>query len=156
MTAISAELGSDIEYADALDWLAAREPGAATAVIFDPALCGRLARPWPGGRRGRVGVRSAVIYAADHVAVRPGTAAQRHRDHLRRLQAPSGSDVRGDHVGPAALRMRRMGEARPGTGGLFRSSWAPVLIASRGTPVAVDRATVRNVVETDNDVVYAN
>ena len=36
MTAIPAELGSAIEYADALDWLAAREPGAATAVIFDP------------------------------------------------------------------------------------------------------------------------
>ena len=49
-----------------------------------------------------------------------------------------------------------MGEARPGTDGLFRSSWAPVLIASRGTPDAVDRAAVRNVVETDDDVVYAN
>jgi len=44
---------------------------------------------------------------------------------------------------------------RPGTGGLFRSSWDPILIASRGTPDAVDRAAVRNVIETD-DVVYAN
>lgn len=32
----------------------------------------------------------------------------------------------------------------------------PVLIASRGTPDAVDRAAVRNVIETDDDVVYAN
>ena len=44
---------------------------------------------------------------------------------------------------------------RPGTGGLFRSSWDPILIASRGTPDAVDRSAVRNVIETD-DVVYAN
>ena len=44
---------------------------------------------------------------------------------------------------------------RPGTGGLFRSSWDPILIASRGTPGAVDRAAVRNVIETD-DVVHAN
>jgi site-specific DNA-methyltransferase (adenine-specific) len=44
---------------------------------------------------------------------------------------------------------------RPGTGGLLRSSWDPILIASRGTPDAVDRSAVRNVVETE-DVVYAN
>ena len=43
-----------------------------------------------------------------------------------------------------------------GTGGLFRSSWDPILIASRGTPDAVDRAAVRNVIETGDDVGYAN
>jgi len=50
--------GSVIEHADALDWLAAREPGAATAIIFDPpyavgtpvrgredGAAGRTARP---------------------------------------------------------------------------------------------------------------
>ena len=42
-----------------------------------------------------------------------------------------------------------------GTGGLFRASWDPILICSRGTPDAVDRAAVRNVVETD-DVVVAD
>ena len=33
-----------------------------------------------------------------------------------------------------------------GTGGLFRSSWDPVLIASNGTPDAIDRAAIPNVV----------
>jgi len=47
---------------------------------------------------------------------------------------------------------------RPGTGGLFRASWDPILIASRGKPDPVDHAAIRNVfddVETD-DVVYAD
>jgi DNA modification methylase len=44
---------------------------------------------------------------------------------------------------------------RPGTGGLFRASWDPVLIVARGVPDAVDRAAIRNVVETD-DVVVAD
>ena len=44
---------------------------------------------------------------------------------------------------------------RPGTGGLFRSSWDPILIASRGTPDAVDRAAARNVIQTD-DVEFAD
>jgi DNA modification methylase len=41
---------------------------------------------------------------------------------------------------------------RPGTGGLFRASWDPILIAARGVPDAVDRAAIRNVVETDDYV----
>ena len=44
---------------------------------------------------------------------------------------------------------------RPGTGGLFRASWDPILIAARGIPDAVDRSAVRNVIETD-EVVYAD
>jgi hypothetical protein len=35
---------------------------------------------------------------------------------------------------------------RPGTGGLLRASWDPVLVVSRGVPDAVDRAAIRNVV----------
>lgn len=50
---------------------------------------------------------------------------------------------------------------RPGTGGLLRASWDPILIASRGTPDAVDKSAVRNVVITDvsdsvGDVVVAD
>jgi DNA modification methylase len=44
---------------------------------------------------------------------------------------------------------------RPGTGGLLRASWDPVLIAARGVPDAVDRAAIRNVIETE-DVVVAD
>lgn len=33
-----------------------------------------------------------------------------------------------------------------GTGGLFRTAWDPVLIASNGTPTAVDRAAIPNTV----------
>jgi site-specific DNA-methyltransferase (adenine-specific) len=45
---------------------------------------------------------------------------------------------------------------RPATGGLFRAAWDPILIVARGVPEAVDRAAVRNVVETEDDVVEAD
>ena len=47
---------------------------------------------------------------------------------------------------------------RPGTGGLLRASWDPVLVAARGVPDAIDRAAIRNVIETieTDDVVYAD
>ncbi len=38
---------------------------------------------------------------------------------------------------------------RPGTGGLLRSAWDPVLVLSSGSPDAIDRAAVRNVIELD-------
>lgn len=34
-----------------------------------------------------------------------------------------------------------------GTGGLFRSAWDPILIASSGSPEPVDNAAIRNVIE---------
>ncbi len=39
--------------------------------------------------------------------------------------------------------------SRPGTGGLFRGSWDPVCVLSKGTPVVVSKAAIRNVVEVD-------
>jgi len=36
---------------------------------------------------------------------------------------------------------------RPGTGGLLRTAWDPLIVFSRGTPEAIDRAAVKNVVE---------
>lgn len=36
MSTLPVTIGSVIEHADALDWLEAREPGTAAAVVFDP------------------------------------------------------------------------------------------------------------------------
>ena len=44
---------NDIEHADALDWLAAREPGTATAVLYDPPYAVGTPGTRPGGRRRR-------------------------------------------------------------------------------------------------------
>jgi DNA modification methylase len=38
---------------------------------------------------------------------------------------------------------------RPGTGGLLRASWDPVMVFARGVPKPVDRAAIRNVVLTE-------
>jgi DNA methylase len=40
---------------------------------------------------------------------------------------------------------------RPGTGGLLRASWDPVMVFARGVPAVVSRAAVRNVVITEGD-----
>ena len=50
-----------IEHADALDWLAARDPASATAVIYRPALRGGHARARPGRRCGRERVRAVRL-----------------------------------------------------------------------------------------------
>ena len=44
---------SPIEHADALDWLASQEPGAARAIIFDP-------RAGVGRRRHRAALRYRI------------------------------------------------------------------------------------------------
>ena len=134
--------GPAIEHADALDWLAAREPGTATAVIFDPPYAVSTAvRGREDGAGGSVSGPLSFMQRTMSLCVR----AKRLPD-LMYAATTSGLRLSG-----CVAWVR----TRPGTGGLFRSSWDPILIASRGTPDAVDRAAVRNVIETD-DVVYAN
>lgn len=38
---------------------------------------------------------------------------------------------------------------RPGTGGMFRSAWDPIYVVSKGSPTALDRAAIPNVVEAE-------
>lgn len=77
-----------IEHADALDWLAAQEPGAATAIVFDPPYA--VGTPVRGREDGAAGSVSGPLSFMQRTmslcarALKPG----RHRDHLRRLQAP--------------------------------------------------------------------
>jgi DNA modification methylase len=63
--------GPVIEHADALDWLAAREPGIATAVIFDPPYAvGSLVRGREDGAAGSVSGPLSFIQRAISLCVR--------------------------------------------------------------------------------------
>jgi site-specific DNA-methyltransferase (adenine-specific) len=147
---------SAIEHADAVGWLAAREPGAATAVIFDPPYA--VGTPVRGREDGAAGSVSGPLSFMQRTmslcarAIRPGGIVVIFGDYKRLPDLMYAATTSGLRLSGCVAWVR----TRPGTGGLFRSSWDPILIASRGTPGAVDRAAVRNVIETGEDVVYAN
>jgi DNA modification methylase len=150
-----ATTNSVIEHADALDWLAAQEPGTATAVIFDPPYA--VGTPVRGREDGAAGPVSGPLSFMQRTmslcarALRPGGIVIIFGDYKRLPDLMYGATTSRLRLSGCVAWVR----TRPGTGGLFRSSWDPVLIASRGTPDAVDRAAVRNVIETE-DVVYAD
>lgn len=146
---------SAIEHADALDWLAGREPGSAAAVIYDrPYSVGTPVRGREDGAAGSVygplGFMHRTLSLSAR-ALRPGGIVVIFTDWRRLPDDGYVATMSGLRTSACVAWVRN----RPGTGGLFRSSWDPVLIASRGTPDAVDRSAIRNVVETD-DVVYAD
>ena len=141
-----------IEHADAVDWLQRQEPGAATAVIYDPPYA--VGTPVRGREDGAAGSvfgpfgflhRTLTLSAR---ALRPGGIVVIFTDWRR--MADMGYIASTAELRPASCVA--WVRNRPGTGGLFRASWDPILIAARGIPNAVDRAAVRNVIETDNVV----
>lgn len=144
-----------IEHADALDWLAAREPGAAAAIVYDPPYAvGTPVRGREDGAAGSVAgplsfMQRTMLLCAR--ALKPGGIVVIFGDYKRLPDLMYAATTLGLRLSGCVAWVR----TRPGTGGLLRSSWDPILIASRGTPDAVDRSAVRNVVETE-DVVYAN
>ena len=147
--------GSAIEHADALTWLADREPSTAAAVVFDPPYS--VGSPVRGREDTAAGSVSGPLSFMQRTmslcaqALRPGGIVVIFGDYKRLPDLMYAATTLGLRLSGCVAWVR----TRPGTGGLFRSSWDPILIAARGTPDAVDRAAVRNVIET-YDVVYAN
>lgn len=138
-----------IERADALDWLARYEGSDAKLVVFDPPYAvGTPVRGREDGAAGSVfgpfGFLSRSLELAAH-AVQPGGAVMIFADWRRMPDLAYMASTVGLRPSTCVAWVR----SRPGTGGLFRASWDPILIASRGVPDAVDRAAIRNVVEAD-------
>jgi DNA modification methylase len=148
-----------IEHADALEWLDQVEPGMATAVIFDPPYS--VGTPVRGREDGAAGSvfgpfgflhRTLTLSAR---ALKPGGVVIIFTDWRRLADMGYIASTAGLRPATCVAWVR----TRPGTGGLLRASWDPVLVAARGVPDAVDRAAVRNVIETDvvtDDVVVAD
>lgn len=144
-----------IEWADAQEWLESREPGTATLVVYDPPYAvGTPVRGREDGAAGSVfGPLSFLsrTLASCQKALRPGGVVVAFADWRRMYDLAYVASTVGLRPTTCIAWVRR----RPGTGGLFRAAWDPILLLSRGVPDAIDRSAVRNVVETD-DVVVAD
>lgn len=138
-----------IEHQDALNWLAGQEPASATAVCFDPPYAvGAPVRGKEDGAAGSVyGPLSFLsrTLASCHRVLKHGGIVMVFTDWRRMPDLGYIASTVGLRPATTVAWVRN----RPGTGGLMRASWDPVMIFARGTPAAVDRAAVRNVVVAD-------
>lgn len=136
-----------IERADALEWLEARRAEEATFVVYDPPYAvGTPVRGKEDGAAGSVfgpfGFLSQTLALSARV-LRPGGVVAIFADWRRMADLAYIATTVGLRASTCVAWVR----TRPGTGGLFRASWDPILMVSRGVPDAVDRAAVRNVIE---------
>ena len=129
------------------DWLATFADESARAVCLDPPYS-----MTPNSVRGRDDGAAGVSGAPYRLFVETLT-------QVRRVLVPGG-------VAPLICDWRRFPDVaylastsglrlattvawvrtRPGTGGLLRSAWDPILVLSKGSPEALDRAAVCNVI----------
>lgn len=141
--------GSTVEFADAQNWLAAQDSGTAKVVVYDPPYAvGTPVRGREDGAAGSVfGPFSFLSKTLSQCAriLMPGGIVMIFADWRRMPDLGYIASTVGLRPATCVAWIR----SRPGTGGLFRASWDPILIVSRGVPDAVDRAAVRNVVTAD-------
>ena len=143
------------DHADAREWLEARRSVGAKVVIFDPPYAvGTPVRGREDGAAGSVFAPFGFLHTClsrTQEALAPGGCAVIFADWRRMADMAYLCSTVGLRPSTCIAWVRK----RPGTGGLFRAAWDPILIASRGVPDAVDRSAVRNVIETD-DAVFAD
>lgn len=135
-----------IEHADALNWLEARPAGEAAVVLLDPpyAITGKYASAATGSVFGPFSLLAKSIRLAAR-AVRVGGIVPIFVDWRRLPDVGYLASITQLMTASCLAWVR----TKPGTGGLFRTSWDPILICSKGQPTVLDRAAVRNVVVAD-------
>lgn len=132
---------------DALLWLPTLPDECAKAVIFDPPYA--VGTPVRGREDGAAGsVFGPLSFMARtlrecHRILVPGGIVAMFADWRRMPDLLYVASTVGLRPATEVAWVR----TRPGTGGLFRSSWDPIAIVARGVPDAIDRAAIRNVVE---------
>lgn len=141
---------------DALDVMPTLPAGKATVVVFDPPYA--VGSPVRGREDGAAGsVFAPFPFMARSLAevarlLKPGGVCLIFADWRRMHDLAYIASTRGLRPATCIAWIR----TRPGTGGLFRSAWDMVLVVARGTPAAVDRSAVRNVIETECPVIVAD
>ncbi len=151
-------MASSLVWDDALLWLPTLPEASAKAVIFDPPYA--VGTPVRGREDGAAGsVFGPLSFMARtlrecHRVLVPGGIVAIFADWRRMPDLLYVASTVGLRPATQIAWIR----TRPGTGGLFRSSWDPIAIVARGVPDAIDRAAIRNVIETFDgvDVVEAN
>lgn len=137
------------ELADALLWLRTIPAECARAVVFDPPYAvGSPVRGREDGAAGSVfgplSFMSRTLRECTRILL-PGGVVFIFADWRRMPDLAYIASTVGLRPATQVAWIRN----RPGTGGLFRSSWDPILVAARGTPDAINRAAIRNVISAD-------
>lgn len=135
---------------DALSVLPEIEKGSASIVALDPpySMVPNAVRGRDDGAAGTNGspvMLLSEVFAETRRILRPGGIAPTVCDWRRLPDVTYMATVAGLRVATCVAWTRK----RIGTGGLLRSSWDPILVLSNGTPKAVDRAAIPNVVLAD-------
>lgn len=142
-------MSAQVDFDDALLWLPTIGSATARAVIFDPPYAvGNPVRGREDGAAGSVfgplSFMSRALREVTRVLV-PGGVVLIFADWRRMPDLAYIASTVGLRPATQVAWIRN----RPGTGGLLRSAWDPILVAARGTPDAIDRAAIRNVVVAD-------
>ena len=140
---------ADTEWNDALLWLQGIGSGSVRAAVYDPPYAtGTPVRGREDGAAGSVfGPLSFMSRTLREVArtLMPGGIALVFADWRRLPDLAYVCSTVGLRPATQVAWVRN----RPGTGGLLRASWDPILVVARGVPDAIDRAAIRNVVQAD-------
>lgn len=140
---------NDTEWNDALIWLSEIPSGTVRAAIYDPPYAvGTPVRGREDGAAGSVfGPLSFMSRTLREVSrtLMPGGVALVFADWRRLPDLAYVCSTVGLRPATQVAWVRN----RPGTGGLLRSSWDPILVVARGVPDAIDRAAIRNVIQAD-------
>ncbi len=146
---VSGSAATPCYLADSRQWLADHEGCGATVVVFDPPYAvGTPVRGKDDGAAGSVFGPFGFLHEtlrASRNALKEGGICLVFADWRRMYDMAYLCSTVGLRPSTCVAWTRN----RPGTGGLLRSAWDPILVASRGVPKAVDRAAVRNVIEAD-------
>ena len=145
-----------IEHADAREWLAAQPAGTARAVCYDPPYAvGTPVRGREDGAAGSVFGPLSFLFRTMSLSARalmPGGILIAFTDVRRMADTGYVATTAGLRLATCVAWVR----TRPGTGGLMRASWDPVMVFARGVPDPVDRAAIRNVIVTGEDLTGAD
>lgn len=137
------------DLADAQDWLLEQPNEQAKLIVFDPPYAvGTPVRGREDGAAGSVFGPFSFLHKTLAVCTRllvHGGVVMIFADWRRMPDLAYVASTVGLRPSTCLAWVRN----RPGTGGLFRASWDPILIVSRGVPDAVDHAAIRNVVVAD-------
>jgi DNA modification methylase len=141
-----------VAWDDALIWLPTLGDGSARAVIFDPPYAvGTPVRGREDGAAGSVfGPLSFMSRALRQVTriLMPGGICLIFADWRRMADLAYVASTVGLRPATTVAWTRN----RPGTGGLLRAAWDPILVVARGVPDAIDRAAIPNVVRADYEL----
>jgi DNA modification methylase len=139
----------EVEHDDALNWLSHQPAGRATAIIYDPPYAvGTPVRGREDGAAGSVFGPFSFLSRTMTLctrALRNGGIVMIFTDWRRMADMGYIATTTGLRPATCVAWVR----SRPGTGGLMRASWDPILVVARGVPDAVDRAAIPNVVFAD-------